>query len=77
MVSVLKFCRKNTSVVLRASWYKKSSGIVSDLSENIIGEFALQNNLVNIKVCPGSNVWSGLKPVVPVSKRRYLFGQWK
>jgi hypothetical protein len=29
----------------------------------------LQNNLVDIKVCAVSNEWSGLKLVVPVSKR--------
>jgi hypothetical protein len=69
MVSVSKSCKKNTSVVVWVSWYKKSSGIVTDLSENIIPEFALQNNLVDIKVCAVSNEWSGLKLVVPVAKR--------
>ena len=69
MVSILQFCKKNTSVIIWVSWYKKSSGIISDLSENIIREFALQNNLVDIKVCAISKDWSGLKLVVPVSKR--------
>jgi len=69
MVSVLKFCKKNTSVVVWVSWYKKSSGIITDLSENIIREFALQNGLVDIKVCAVSNEWSGLKLVVPLTKR--------
>jgi hypothetical protein len=69
MVSVLKFCKKNTSAIVWVSWYKQRSGIVTDLSENIIREFALQNNLVDIKVCAVSNEWSALKLVVPVSKR--------
>lgn len=69
MKTILKLCKKNTSVIIWVSWYKKSSGINSDLSENIIREFALQNNLVDIKVCAVSNEWSGLKLVVPVSKR--------
>jgi hypothetical protein len=69
MVSVLKFCKKNTSIIVWVSWYKQRSGIVTDLSENIIREFALQNNLVDIKVCAVSNDWSGLKLVVPVVKR--------
>lgn len=69
MGSVLEFCKKNTAIVVWVSWYKKSSGIITDLSENIIREFALQNNLVDIKVCAVSNEWSGLKLVVPLAKR--------
>ena len=69
MKSVLKFYKKYTSVMVWISWCKKSAGIVTDLSENLIREFALQNNLVNIKVCAVSNEWSGLKLVVPVAKR--------
>jgi hypothetical protein len=69
MKTILKLCKKNTSMVVWVSWYKKSAGIKSDLSENIIREFALQHNLVDIKVCAVSNEWSGLKLVVPVAKR--------
>jgi hypothetical protein len=69
MKKVLRLCKKNTSVVVWVSWYKKSSGISSDLSENLIREFALQHGLVDIKVCAVSNEWSGLKLVVPVAKR--------
>lgn len=69
MTQVLKICKKNTSAIVWVSWYKKSAGIVTDLSENIIRDFALQNNLVDIKVCAVSEEWSGLKLVVPVSKR--------
>lgn len=42
IVSVLKFCKKNTSIVVWVSWYKKSLEIITDLSENIIKEFALK-----------------------------------
>ena len=69
MKTVLKLCKKNTSLVVWVSWYKKSAGIQSDLSENIIREFALQHNLVDIKVCAVSSEWSGLKLVVPLAKR--------
>ena len=69
MKSVLKFCKKYTSVMVWISWCEKSAGIVTDLSENLIREFALQNNLVNIKVCAVSNEWRELKLVVPVAKR--------
>ncbi|MEP7256479.1 MAG: hypothetical protein ABI666_11940 [Ferruginibacter sp.] len=69
MKKVLQICRKKTTVIIWVSWYKKSSGIATDLNEDLIRSFALQNNLVDIKVCAVSNEWSGLKLVVPVSKR--------
>ncbi|MFM6925795.1 MAG: hypothetical protein ACKOU7_09870 [Ferruginibacter sp.] len=69
MKAVFKICKKNPAVMVWVSWYKKSSGISTDLSENTIREFALQNNLVDVKVCAVSEVWSGLKLVVPLAKR--------
>jgi hypothetical protein len=51
MKLVLKFCKKNPKIIIWVSWYKKSSGIITDLTENLIREFALQNNLVDVKVC--------------------------
>ena len=70
MKKILVHSKKNTAVIVWVSWYKKSSGIVTDLNENIIRDFALQNNLVDIKVCAVSELWSGLKLVVPVVKRK-------
>ncbi len=69
MKKVLKLCKLNSSVVIWVSWYKKSSGMATDITEDVIRQFALRNNLVDIKVCAVSNEWSGLKLVVPVSKR--------
>jgi hypothetical protein len=69
MAGVLKFCKKNPTIIIWVSWYKKNSGISTDLSENIIRDFALQNNLVDVKVCAVSEAWSGLKLVVPLAKR--------
>jgi hypothetical protein len=69
MTKVLLHAKKNTAVVIWVSWYKKSAGIATDLTEDMIRNFALQNNLVDIKVCAVSDVWSGLKLVVPVAKR--------
>ncbi|MEP7239192.1 MAG: hypothetical protein ABI685_15030 [Ferruginibacter sp.] len=69
MITVLTLCKKNSSLIIWVSWYKKTAGIPSDLSENIIRDFALQHDLVDIKVCAVSNEWSGLKLVVPVAKR--------
>ena len=61
--------RKNPRLVIWVSWYKKSSGQATDLTEDAIRGYALQNGLVDIKVCAVSELWSGLKLVVPVSKR--------
>lgn len=69
MKKVLVCCKKNSSAIVWVSWYKKSSGMATDLSENLIREFALKNNLVDIKVCAVSDRWSGLKLVVPVARR--------
>jgi hypothetical protein len=52
------------------SWPKKSSGVVSDLDENIIREYGLKCGLVDIKVCAVDDTWSGLKFVIPVAKRK-------
>ena len=57
------------STTIWVSWYKKSAGIPTDVTEDVIRNYALQNDLVDIKVCAVSDVWSGLKLVVPVAKR--------
>jgi hypothetical protein len=46
------------------SWYKKSSKIPTDVSEDVVRARALQTDLVDVKVCAVSDVWSGLKLVV-------------
>ncbi len=43
------------------SWPKKSSGVPTDLTENIIREIGLAAGLVDVKVCAVTDVWSGLK----------------
>jgi len=51
------------------SWPKKSSGIKTDIDEGKIRDFILTVGLVDVKVCAISDVWSGLKCVVPVAQR--------
>jgi hypothetical protein len=51
------------------SWPKKSSGVETDLSENIIRDHGLRLGLVDIKVCAVDDTWSGLKFVIPLSER--------
>ena len=46
------------------SWYKKSSKLPSELTEDIIRDTALNLKLVDIKVCSVSDKWSALKLVI-------------
>jgi Protein of unknown function (DUF3052) len=43
------------------SWPKKSSGVPTDLDENVVREIGLAAGLVDVKVCAVTDVWSGLK----------------
>jgi hypothetical protein len=43
------------------SWPKKSSGVVTDLNENVVRDIGLAAGLVDVKVCAVTDVWSGLK----------------
>jgi len=52
-----------------ASWPKKASGVVTDVTETLVRETALANGLVDIKVCAVDEVWSGLKLVIPAKDR--------
>ena len=46
------------------SWYKKAAKIETDVTEDAIRARALKTDLVDVKVCAVSDVWSGLKLVV-------------
>jgi hypothetical protein len=70
MYPILQWAKKNTEIIIWVSWYKKSSGMATDLNEDLIRHFALQHDLVDVKVCAVSECWSGLKLVVPVRKRK-------
>jgi hypothetical protein len=61
--------RKNPSIIIWVSWYKKSAKIATDLTEDVIRNYALRHGLVDIKVCAVSEIWSGLKLVVPLRNR--------
>jgi len=47
--------------MLWISWPKKSSGVPTDVDENIVREIGLAAGLVDVKVCAVTDVWSGLK----------------
>ena len=55
--------------MLWVSWPKKSSGVATDLDENIVREIGLAAGLVDVKVCAVTEVWSGLKFVRRVKDR--------
>ena len=69
MKKLKSICKKNPKIILWVSWYKKSAGIPTDVTEDTIRNYALRNDLVDVKVCAVSDEWSGLKLVVPLAKR--------
>ncbi len=50
--------------VIWVSWPKKSSGVATDITEDVVRQVALPLGLVDIKVCAVDEVWSGLKLVI-------------
>jgi hypothetical protein len=55
--------------MLWISWPKKSSGVATDVDENIVREIGLASGLVDVKVCAVTEIWSGLKFVRRVKDR--------
>ena len=52
------------------SWPKKSSGVDTDITEDVIREVALPLGFVDVKVCAVTETWSGLKLVIRKAERR-------
>ncbi|MGP0017996.1 MAG: DUF3052 domain-containing protein [Candidatus Sulfotelmatobacter sp.] len=55
--------------MLWVSWPKKSSGVATDLDENVVRKIGLAAGLVDVKVCAVTEIWSGLKFVRRVRDR--------
>jgi hypothetical protein len=55
--------------MLWVSWPKKSSGVATDVDENVVRGLGLDRGLVDVKVCAVTEVWSGLKFVRRVKDR--------
>ncbi|MCC6289510.1 MAG: DUF3052 family protein [Chitinophagaceae bacterium] len=51
------------------SWPKKASKVETDITEDVVRVLALNNGLVDIKVCAIDEIWSGLKLVIPLKDR--------
>ncbi len=52
--------RTTTAGRLWVAWPKRSSGVPTDLDENIVRDFGLRSGRVDIKVCAIDATWSGL-----------------
>jgi hypothetical protein len=52
------------SAVIWVSWPKKSAGVDTDITEDVVRAAALPLGLVDVKVCAVDDIWSGLKLVV-------------
>jgi hypothetical protein len=55
---------------LWVAWPKKSSGVKTDLTEDVIRDMALAAGMVDNKVCAIDETWSGLRVVVRVKDRK-------
>ena len=55
---------------LWVSWPKKSSGVATDVTEDVIREVALPLGFVDVKVCAVDQTWSGLKLMIRRENRR-------
>lgn len=55
--------------MLWVSWPKKTSGIATDLTEDVIRDSGLKSGLVDVKVCAVTDIWSGLKFVIRLKDR--------
>ncbi len=62
--------RLSPAGMLWVSWPKKSSGVATDLNDNVVREIGLDAGLVDVKVCAVTEIWSGLKFVRRVKDRK-------
>ncbi len=51
------------------AWPKKASGVVTDMTEQVVRDIALPTGLVDNKVCAVDEIWSGLRLVIRVALR--------
>ncbi|HLE98190.1 MAG TPA: DUF3052 domain-containing protein [Candidatus Thermoplasmatota archaeon] len=55
--------------MLWVSWPKGSSGVDTDLTEDVVRSMGLAHGLVDVKVCAVDGTWSGLKFVYRLADR--------
>lgn len=62
-----------TDGMIWIAWPKNSSGIKTDLTDNVIRDYVLKTPFVDVKVCAIDETWSGLKFVIR-KEHRATFG---
>jgi hypothetical protein len=55
--------------ILWVSWPKKSAGVPTDVTEDVIRAVALPLGFVDVKVCAVDEIWSGLKLMIRRTER--------
>jgi hypothetical protein len=77
LVAKLRACLSTMrpDAAIWVSWPKRTSGVATDITEDVIRNVALPMGLVDIKVCAVDETWSGLKLVIRVSQRSEVRGQ--
>jgi hypothetical protein len=61
--------RTTPAGALWIAWPKKASGVRTDLTEDVVREYALGHGRVDVKVCAIDETWSALKNVIRVADR--------
>ena len=61
--------RLNQNGMLWVAWPKKSSGVETDLSFDVVQRHGLAAGLVDVKICAVDDTWSGLKFVYRLKDR--------
>jgi hypothetical protein len=51
------------------AWPKRSSGVASDMTDEVVRDIALPTGLVDNKVCAIDSTWSGLRLVIRRDRR--------
>jgi hypothetical protein len=59
----------NPAAGLWIAWPKRSSGVETDMTEDVARELGLANRLVDNKVCAIDETWSGLRLVIRLEDR--------
>jgi hypothetical protein len=68
-LSILREKVADTGIVW-VSWPKKSSGVPTDVTEDVVRSIALPLGFVDVKVCAIDETWSGLKLMVRRTNRK-------
>jgi hypothetical protein len=70
LTTAFEYSRKmKPNGMLWVSWPKKTSGVPTDVNENLVREVGLAAGLVDVKICAVDGIWSGLKFVYRLKDR--------